>query len=250
MGKSIDAIKRCYYQTLKSDGIERRIAATAATSKFVLPKSDWPLVGLGVPYGDFSADLGGFREFFSPGAFTRSLQQRADVPLLYDHNPAKVLARTSVGTMRLWESAEGLFVEARPVDTTLSRDVQELVATRHVRGLSVGFRLIGDRWSENSLGEIIRQVIEAELYELSVVLFPAYASTTVSWKRSASVAENKSRFGADSSITSLPCDRTRYLKELEYLAAKERERLEPLIRRDRENERKVWALCRGGRHEN
>ena len=57
-----------------------------------------------------SEDLGGFRERIAPGAFTGVLD--ADVRLLVNHDPDRILARTKSGTLRMSQDDTGLAFEA------------------------------------------------------------------------------------------------------------------------------------------
>jgi HK97 family phage prohead protease len=142
------------------------------------------LVGLAVPYGKLSVDLGNFREKFMPGAFTASLRSNPDVRLNADHSMdvAKVLARTSANTLRISESNEGLMVEADLPNTTFCADLCQSIERGDVSGLSISFSVDyqGDDWQDTSDG-VVRSVSKASLgSHISVVSSPAYPQTSVS----------------------------------------------------------------------
>ena len=121
-----------------------------------------------------SEDLGGFTEFVAPGAFKRSLRSRNDVKLLFDHNPANVLASTRAGTMTVEEDARGLKVTADLAPTTLGRDVSVLVKRGDIDSMSFGFSVIRDSWNPEGTERTLNSV---RLIEASIVSWPAYAGT-------------------------------------------------------------------------
>ena len=122
-------------------------------------------------------DIGGmFREQIAPGAFKPSLT--GDVRALFDHDSSHVLGRTKSGTLRMSEDEHGLAVEIDLPDTQTGRDLRESMARGDIDGMSFGFRVTKQEWDES--GETpLRTIREVELFEVSVVTFPAYADTEV-----------------------------------------------------------------------
>ena len=121
-----------------------------------------------------SENLGGFTEFVAPGAFTRSLKSRNDVKLLWNHDAGQVLGSTRAKTMSLVEDARGLKVSATLPNTTLGRDVAELIRTKIIDSMSFGFNVIKDSWNSEGTERTLHSV---RLFEVSIVAFPAYAGT-------------------------------------------------------------------------
>ena len=130
--------------------------------------------GYAAVFNSRSEDLGGFTEFVAPGAFKRSLRSRNDVKLLFDHNPANVLASTRAGTMTVEEDARGLKVTADLAPTTLGRDVSVLVKRGDIDSMSFGFSVIRDSWNDNGTERTLHSV---RLLEASIVSWPAYTGT-------------------------------------------------------------------------
>jgi HK97 family phage prohead protease len=122
-----------------------------------------------------SEDLGGFVEYVAPGAFKRSLQSRNEVKLLWNHDSGEPLASLRGGTMSLVEDERGLKVTAQLPQTTRGRDVAELLRTKVIDSMSFGFNVIKDSWSRDGQTRTLESV---RLFEVSVVSFPAYESTT------------------------------------------------------------------------
>lgn len=147
------------------------------------------LTGLVTPFnsqtviGDLRAD--GFREQIAPGAFNKTLQER-DIVLLWNHNADMPLARTSAGNLSLQESGDGLRMDSTPVGTSYGKDLMLLAQSGVVKGMSFGFEVIKDDWTDDSgnpadsRSGTNRVVREVRLHEVSAVTFPAYKDTTLS----------------------------------------------------------------------
>jgi HK97 family phage prohead protease len=122
-----------------------------------------------------SQDLGGFVEYVAPGAFKRSLQSRNEVKLLWNHDSGEPLASLRGGSMQLVEDERGLKVTAQLPNTTRGRDIAELLRTKVIDSMSFGFNVIKDNWSRDGQTRTLESV---RLFEVSIVSFPAYESTT------------------------------------------------------------------------
>jgi HK97 family phage prohead protease len=162
------------------------------------------LAGYAAVFGEWSEDLGGFRERIAPGAFQAALT--GDVRALWNHDPAFVLGRTTNGTLRLAEDERGLRVEIDPPEGPLYAGFLENVRRGDVSQMSFGFSVIEDEKSYGEKGERLRLLKEVRLYEVSPVTFPAYPQTEVSvreWPRREGTAEPMSgEQGADAPAAS------------------------------------------------
>lgn len=165
------------------DNVERRKAIE-------LRASGNRVEGYAAVFDKFSEDLGGFIEKIEQGAFTRSLAKQKDVVALYDHEPRNLLGRTSSGTLRLSEDTRGLQFSLDMPNTSLGRDVLELVGRGDVKGASFAFRTAkgGDRWSQQD-GKPLRILSEIDLFDVTITSQPAYPDTSVV-KRSMMCVEN------------------------------------------------------------
>jgi len=136
------------------------------------------ICGHAAKFDSLSEDLGGFRERIAPGAFAKTIQS-GDVRALWNHDANIVLGRNKSGTLRMSEDTAGLFYECDAPDTQLVRDmVMSPIARGDVNQCSFGFRTISDRWDKVD-GEWLRTLLEVELFDVSPVTYPAYASTDV-----------------------------------------------------------------------
>ena len=134
------------------------------------------VVGYASVFNTLSNDLGGFREIISPDAFEGRMGD--DVRLLVNHDGLP-LARTKNGTMKLSTDEVGLRYEAELANTTMGRDVSELLKNQTVNQSSFAFVVEDDKW-ELKDGENIRTILKvARLYDTSIVTFPAYEEAGV-----------------------------------------------------------------------
>jgi uncharacterized protein len=115
-----------------------------------------------------------FTEYVRPGAFKRSLQSRNRMMLLWNHDTSNPLASTRNGSLQMTEDNRGLKVTATLPDTTLGRDIAELVRTGVVDSMSFGFSVKKDSWSQDGQ---TRYLDDVTLYEVSLVSTPAYEAT-------------------------------------------------------------------------
>lgn len=110
-------------------------------------------------------DLG--NDMMMPGAFARSLAERgaSGVRMLFQHNPDEPIGVwTSIA-----EDARGLHVVGRLTrGAERGREVHELMRAGAIDGLSIGFKTV--RASAGKGG--LRRILEADLWEISVVTFP------------------------------------------------------------------------------
>lgn len=133
------------------------------------------LVGYAAVFGQ-GTRISDFTEVIKPGAFAASLKGR-DILALVDHDPARLLARTKSGTLRLEEDSKGLRFELDVPDTTEGRDLLALAERGDLGGMSFGFTVgrSGERWDGKK-----RELRAVTLHEISVVhAWPAYEGTTV-----------------------------------------------------------------------
>lgn len=136
------------------------------------------LVGYAAMFGSLSEDLGGFREFIAPGAFSSSLASGGDIYALADHDASKRLGRTKNQSLRLHEDGQGLRFELDLPKTALGNQTAEEVRTGLADAMSFGFNVIKDDWREDKTG-VTRELIDIDLREVSVVSFPAYRETVI-----------------------------------------------------------------------
>ncbi len=124
-------------------------------------------------------DLG--KDKVATGAFRRCLAARkpSSVRMLYQHAPEEPIG--------VWdevrEDATGLFVSGRITsDSARGREVLSLLRSGAIDGLSIGFRTERSR-TDRRTG--VRTILEADLWEVSIVTFPMLPAARVSNVKSA-----------------------------------------------------------------
>ncbi|UGO51552.1 putative prohead protease [Bacillus phage vB_BanS_Booya] len=123
-----------------------------------------------------------FVEEIAEGAFDESLKVR-DVVGLWSHDTSQVLGNTKSKTLRIENDKKELRFELDIPNTTVGNDAWELIKRGDVDGVSFGMKVTKDKWSseERENGKIYkRSILNAELYEISPVAFPAYPTNEVS----------------------------------------------------------------------
>lgn len=108
------------------------------------------------------------RDAVEPGAFRKTLRRRGpeSVRMLFQHDPNQPIGRWT----EIREDARGLFVRGRLTPgVARSREVLALMRAGALDGLSIGFRTVR---ATKDAGTGVRRILEADLWEISVVTFP------------------------------------------------------------------------------
>jgi HK97 family phage prohead protease len=133
--------------------------------------------GRAVVYDQWSELLYGvFRERIAPGAFDDSLASGRDIYASIDHDPERLLGRTSAGTLTISPGKDGIDVSVPVADYSYARDLAVAIGRGDLRGMSFIFDVVDDAW-ETRDGVPHRTVRKADIYEVSWVYFPAYPQT-------------------------------------------------------------------------
>lgn len=136
--------------------------------------------------GELSHELGydtRFKERILKGAFKRALDNaninNNNIFLLHEHDIHGLpMASTKNGSLELFEDEIGLFFRAKlNKNVSFIKDVYELVKDNHY-AMSFGFNVINQSW-EKVEGQLIRNISELDLFEISLVKNPAYGQSVV-----------------------------------------------------------------------
>ncbi len=143
---------------------------------------------------------GKFIEIIKRGAFRSSLAGKQDVAFLINHDPSRLMARVSSGTLRLKETDEGLLFDADFVDSEDARTAYASIQRGDMHQMSFGFDPDVDAdWDSDSdpddrKARIARRSIRnfKKLHDVSAVTFPAYPNTSAD-KDSEKIMERRRR---------------------------------------------------------
>lgn len=133
-------------------------------------------------FSGFASTFGGepdaFGDVIRPGAFAASLRRHkaaGTLPkLFFTHDPSQVPGKW----LDMFEDADGLVAEGMLANTTLGRDLDELIKIEAIDALSIGFRIPpgGAQWDSDG----VRILSEIDLHEVSLVSLPANPSARLS----------------------------------------------------------------------
>jgi HK97 family phage prohead protease len=124
-------------------------------------------------YGAFFNNIDSYGDVIASGAFTKTLADfngSAQMPaMLWNHD---AMAMPIGVWLDIAEDAHGLKVSGQFLDTTSGNDSYILAKTGAVSGLSIGYIVTGFEMSVVN-GKSIRTITEVQLFEISLVTFPA-----------------------------------------------------------------------------
>jgi len=121
------------------------------------------------------ADIGGmFRESIKPGTFAKTIKEN-DIRALMNHDENYVLGRNKARTLKLREDSKGLAIEIDPVPTTWAKDLMVSMRRGDINQMSFGFDV---NKSEPDYEKKERVLVDVTLYDVSIVTFAAYPTTT------------------------------------------------------------------------
>lgn len=143
------------------------------------------LIGYGSVY-EATTTIGGwysFDEVVAAGTWAKTIGE-GDIRSMFNHDTNFLLGRVASGSLHLAEDDTGLRYEVDiNVDDSQAMSVHAKVARGDVSGSSVWFRVVREEWTEptedNGLERPLRRILEAQLFEVGPVVFPAFEATTV-----------------------------------------------------------------------
>lgn len=135
--------------------------------------------GYAAVFNKNSQDFGGWYERIEPGAFSSVLKD--DVVALFNHDMSMVLGRNGVN-VKLKEDEVGLRYTVKLPDTTLARDLKQLIKNGIIHQSSFAFTVEEQNWMhpKNEKESSVRTIKKIKrLYDVSPVTSPAYPDATV-----------------------------------------------------------------------
>lgn len=110
-------------------------------------------------------NIDSYSDVVMPGAFAKSLSKRVPV-MLWQHNSDQPIG--------VWddfmEQEKGLFIKGTILPTQLGNDAYTLAKAKAIKGMSIGYSPL--KWEiDDKKG--VRKLTEVDLWEVSLVTFPA-----------------------------------------------------------------------------
>lgn len=137
-------------------------------------KEDGTFQGIASVYG--VEDLGG--DVIEPGAFKKTLGEKATVPILWQHRTDEVIGQ---GDLREWQRKILLDATLDMEDPTAQKAYRKLKSGL-IKGLSIGFSTVKATFEEviaDGAAKFIRHISELKLWEVSIVTFPMLPAAQV-----------------------------------------------------------------------
>jgi HK97 family phage prohead protease len=147
-------------------------------------KESRTISGYAAVFDSDSVDMG-FIERLDKHCFNGVIE-KSDVVALYNHSEAPCVLARSVngeGTLKLEVDHKGLRCEFEAPNTQLGNDMIESVERGDIRGMSFAFTTEKDNWESDKEGNYKRTIVKIDrLYDVSLVVTPAYDATSVETK--------------------------------------------------------------------
>ncbi len=120
---------------------------------------------------------GRMNELIESGVFRKALEERSNIDMTVDHDAARVVAKTSDGTLQLKEDAIGLHADAVIADATVAAEAR----AGRIKGWSFGMNCTSDEVEERSGKLNLRRVKGMRLDHVTLVIkkIPVYSATSV-----------------------------------------------------------------------
>lgn len=127
-------------------------------------------------YGSVFGNVDYYGDVVEAGAFTKTLAAKMPA-MLWQHDSAEPIG---VWT-KIAEDEKGLYMEGRLLTGKVSRasEAHELLKAGAVKGLSIGYMPKVWEWLKDNNGDSIRHLKEIDLWEVSLVTFPANEAAVV-----------------------------------------------------------------------
>lgn len=146
-------------------------------------KNEIRLRGLAIPYNQISDNpiqgMPDMKERILPGAFRKSLESGRDVMMLWNHELKYIFGRTARGTLTLHEDERGVNFTNDPPESNWAKDLLPSIKRGDYSNMSFSFKddVKPDLTLED--GKYVRNVRQATLYEISLVPFAVYETTSI-----------------------------------------------------------------------
>lgn len=167
-----------YIKQLSPNAERRFFTSTVGFEKREDGQDENIIEGYAAVFNKDSEDFGGWHERIAPGAFSDVLNDNAVA--LFNHDMNLVLGRNGKN-VTLTQDDTGLKYRVKLPDTSLARDLKELVKDQIISQSSFAFTVAEQEWRHSDKNEPSVRTIKKikRLYDVSPVTSPAYPDATV-----------------------------------------------------------------------
>jgi HK97 family phage prohead protease len=169
--------KRIEIEALQRDYKPKHFSSDIQFEEREGAKDENTIVGHAAVFDKDSEDFGGWIERIAPGAFDDVLED--DAIVAFNHDPNQVIGRNGKNTI-LTVDKTGLRYVVKLPDTTLARDLKQLIKDGIITQSSFAFTVRDQQWEHFKNKASIRTIVKVNrLYDVAPVTYPAYPDTTV-----------------------------------------------------------------------
>jgi HK97 family phage prohead protease len=139
--------------------------------------------GYAARYGIKTQLQPGLREVIMPGAFRKTVANKDACYACFNHDPEKILGRVSAGNLRLRDDDTGLYFDCDiDLGVSYASDLYRNIQNQTISECSFGFYALKEDFVEDDedQGEILRELRECSVFDVSPVIEPQYQGTSVS----------------------------------------------------------------------
>lgn len=129
--------------------------------------------------------FGEYQETIARGAFSKTLKEKADVRLLINHDGTP-LARTKSKTLTLTAAPDLRAVADLDPSNPKVQEIRSAMTRGDMDQMSIGFRVHRQEWNGDYTERTIKEI---ELFDVSVVTYPASPTTSASVRSIGDVLE-------------------------------------------------------------
>lgn len=147
------------------------------------------LEGYAAKYNKLSEDMGGFYEILLPNSL-RLIPETSQIKAFYYHDTHKPLGSLDKNTLSIKFDDVGMYYSVILPDNSFGRDCAVTVERGDMTQSSFGLIVHKENWVEDNK-QLIRQIIDAEVFEVSPVVYPAYPDTSVALRNLKNFTETK-----------------------------------------------------------
>lgn len=115
-----------------------------------------------------------YGDIIEKGAFTKTIQENSEIPLLWQHDDSEVIGKGTVSE----QSGKVMIAAQLDMEDPTAQKAYRKIKNKLVKGLSIGFQSIKRTFGEEN-GKYIRRIQELKLMEVSIVTFPALAQAQI-----------------------------------------------------------------------